>query len=245
MSRILFDNVYDGSYAISSFFRAGKPTTAAIVVSLLTMSSKYDIPILRTEVIEHLESCIPTQLSQLRTCNIKDLFHENNPNDGSIGAFDLEESTFQLLAVALQTNISILLPMLYYECAILSNAKILLLSNKFLLESEVIIKLVVGREKLSKWSHFFGATALFPQVKCSCSACSETRSILFYEWINCRNYSPPQFPRRTIMRGFACIGTEELRGKICNACLKKAENFLAVHGKVFWAELPKIFGLGE
>ncbi|KLO06820.1 hypothetical protein SCHPADRAFT_932844 [Schizopora paradoxa] len=243
------ENVYHLLMALydRNFFRAGKPTTAPIVLSLLIMSSKYDVPVIQSEVIEHLKSYYVTELPQLRKCEIacKDLFCGSTSNDGTAIDFDAEEFAFQLLDAALRMNTLTLLPAIYYECSILPLGKILSLSNKHSLETEVVEKLLAGHEKLTKLSLIFGPKTLSPQTKCKFNSCLEARSTLHVEWLYLRGYKYPDPPRKLIMSGFACVGTAELRAKLCSECLNRTGSLAAEFELLFWTELPTIFGLGD
>ncbi len=179
-------------------------------MSLLCLSSNYYIPCIRREVINHLEVLFPSSLAEWDR-DAEDFFHDD----------DLvpEDADFQLLGAAHQCDAKILLPMLYYICAEHSLDLIFKYSNK--LESEIIRRIVIGRERLSKYSYEFGADALFPQETCQLDACSKVRANLLIEWMAFDQYAPPSFPMTAFQEGISGIGDEELRSHICEACLKK------------------------
>ncbi len=217
-----------------------KPTTLPSISSLLVMTSKYDIPIIRAEVIEHLERYYPTDISQLDKHSIKNLFPGHVSKDSS----NPDEFDFQLLAIALQSNVEILLPMLYYECADKRMADIFRLSKKFKLTSDVLEKIIIGREKLSTWSCYLGVRLLEPRESCNSYACSDAKASLLVEWMKAHSYDPPEFPWQALLDGIAFIGEKELRADVCGYCLDGVANSSVEVRKEFWAEIPHIFGLG-
>ncbi|KLO06818.1 hypothetical protein SCHPADRAFT_932843, partial [Schizopora paradoxa] len=229
-----------------NFFRAGKRTTASIALSLLVMSSKYDVPVIRTEIIEHLKRYYSCNFTNPYELELKDLFCGSKSSDGRANNFDGEEFTFLLLDAALRTSTLSLLPAIYYECAVLPLGKILSLSRKLSFEPEVVEKIMHGRERLSKLSYLFGANTLHPQVKCAYPACLEMRTELFFNWINCLSYKHPEFPKKLVSGGFASIaGTTEMGGKMCPRCIGKAGVAVVEYAATFWSSLPTVFGLGD
>lgn len=209
------------------------------------MSSKYDVPVIRTEVIDHLKCCFATEMRHLSKCELKDLFCESTSSDGTPIAFDAEEFVFQLLDVAVRTNALILLPVIYYEFSALPLVKISTLSAKFSLDREVIDKILSAHEKFMKLSYIFGTKILSPRYRCNSAICTEARPQIFFEWMNCATYKLPEFPKNLISKGLKAFGSEELRGRMCVDCVKKSNAATSEFVSVFWHETPRILGLGS
>ncbi len=89
-----------------SLYDADKLTSIPIILSLLTMSTKYDIPVVRCGIISLLQTGYPNEPSSMYVCY--PFGKESPPKD-----YD-----FQILPVALQCNAKILFPRLHYDCAI-------------------------------------------------------------------------------------------------------------------------------
>ncbi len=135
--------------------------------------------------------------------------------------------------------------MLYYECAVKPLGEILRISKKYNLGDEEIEKIIIGSEKLSKWSYEFGVQALAPHRRCNLNICWGARAEVLVQWMNVHRYDPADFPRQTLPNGIACFGTEEHRSRICGVCLLNATTSLADFRGRFWADVPNVFGFGD
>ncbi|KLO06256.1 hypothetical protein SCHPADRAFT_695050 [Schizopora paradoxa] len=123
-----------------------KPTTLPIILALLNLSTKYDIPVIRQEVIRHLLIHFPSDQEKLDSDVDIPLFDENQETPKDVN--------FQLLASARRCNAGPILPMLFYTCAIEPLETIFEHITRF--ETEDFKRLIVGREQLiSRWIQLF------------------------------------------------------------------------------------------
>lgn len=133
--------------------------------------------------------------------------------------------------------------MLCYECAIESLELILEYSS--LLETEDFKRIVVGRERLSKYSYEFAEIALSPQERCHSEECSKTRVKMLIKWMKFDSYDPPRFALDACLDGLGGIGDTEDRERLCLVCLHDSQDALKDFQNTVWTNLPGIFQLGE
>lgn len=198
------------------------------------MSTKYDIPAVRREVIAQLESYLPSDLDGWD--NIQTRLY-SDPDSVP------KDAEFQLLAAARKFDVQSIILVLCYECAI--NPLEAIFESSDLLGSEDSQRVVIGRERMSKLAYEFGARTLFPQDKCSSRSCSNTRANLLIQWMNFKYYDHPPFNLFTFADGLSGIGDEVLRDKICKACSEKSSTSLEGFREEFWEHMPEVFGLGS
>ncbi|KLO06824.1 hypothetical protein SCHPADRAFT_945787 [Schizopora paradoxa] len=215
------------------FYDVHKPTTLPIITSLLLMSTKYDIPSVRTQVIKRLENYYPNEIVKVFEILAEALFDEDVPDD----------CDFQLLAVAHKCNILRLLPMLFYKCAARSLRTILKYSDN--LEKEILHKILIGREYMLQLSNDFGALLLFPNVKCDSTNCMDTRRAMIEVWGRSSDEYPRLLPIEVIVVGLRLMGAKGNEGNLncCAGCREKSASARSKFKEDFWEDLPNIFGL--
>ncbi|KLO07721.1 hypothetical protein SCHPADRAFT_1001428 [Schizopora paradoxa] len=215
------------------FYNTHEPTKFSVITSLLFMSTKYDIPSIRAQVIKHLQRYYPVHASERFKASDVNLFDEDAPDD-----YD-----FRLLAVAQQCNVRRLLPMLYYECASSSLPSIFKSSDN--LDKETLQKILIGREKLLKLSYDFGILVLFPGEDCATAACFRMRRQMISTWtkIYTPNNNDRQLPIDAISQGLLVMTDRDVA--VCYECFQKSARARADFKYQFWEKLPSIFGLGS
>ncbi|KLO06826.1 hypothetical protein SCHPADRAFT_1002110 [Schizopora paradoxa] len=215
------------------FYDVLKPTTLPIISSLLLMSTKYDIPSVRTQVIKRLENYYPNDIAKAFETPAEVLFDDDVPDD----------CDFQLLAVAHRCNVRRILPMLYYKCAIRDLQFILKSSDD--LEKEVLHKILVGRERLLRLSYDFGVLLLFPSGKCDSNACSDMRRVMIELYTKtASNGQPPQsFPIEAVSSDLMGMDYDQKFCAACDRCARRSTGVREEFKKNFWDDLPNIFGL--
>lgn len=197
------------------------------------MSTKYDIPSIRAQVIKHLQRYYPVHACATFEASDVNLLDEEAPDD-----YD-----FQLLAVAQQCNVRRILPMLYYKCA--SNPLPTIFKSSDNLDKETLQKILIGREKLLKLSYDFGILMLFPGEDCANAACFRMRRQMISTWtkIYARNNDDRQLPIDAISQGLLVMADRDVA--VCSQCFQKSARARSTFKYQFWDELPSIFGLGS
>ncbi|KLO06111.1 hypothetical protein SCHPADRAFT_946373 [Schizopora paradoxa] len=99
--------IYEREY----YDRDNDSTPLEIIIALLLLSTKYDVPSIRSEVVKHLLRHYPTSLTDFDAVddNAHDLFGRKRL-----------DCHFDLLRAALKADVDILLPGLYYACTAFS-----------------------------------------------------------------------------------------------------------------------------
>ncbi|KLO06823.1 hypothetical protein SCHPADRAFT_945786 [Schizopora paradoxa] len=225
----LLMTLYDRDY-----YDIHKRTTLPIIVSLLSMSTKYDIPTLRTHVINQLEKYFPVHVERA--------IEEEGTNEPLFEPGVSKDCDLQLLAVAQRCNVRRLLPMLYYKCAI-SKLRFILASSDNL-EKDVLHKIIIGRERLVELSYDFGVLFLFPSEQCKSEICPQMRRGLIEIWTRTSDLGPRRFPIFMISKTFTSVMNDHLLKFACEICAQKSARAREEFKTKFWDELPKIFGLG-
>ncbi|KLO07723.1 hypothetical protein SCHPADRAFT_894412 [Schizopora paradoxa] len=224
--------LYDREY-----HQTNKPTTLPIILALLSLSTKYDIPTLRREVIDHLAIFYPSRLTKGLRYPGTSLFKKKYviPKDAN----------FQLLAAARRYDARPILPMLFYECAVEPWDSIFEYSK--LLDSEDFQRIITGREKLSTGIYKFGRTVLHPHdsFHCSSGVCSKARMDLFIQWMENGEYNPQAYPLEACANGLSGIGEEEDLVNLCPGCVSGTPQLLEYFQWVFWDALPAVFRLDD
>ncbi|KLO06258.1 hypothetical protein SCHPADRAFT_838281 [Schizopora paradoxa] len=216
------------------FYDIHEPAKFSVITSLLFMSTKYDIPSIRTQVIKHLEKYYPVRLSETFQTSDRGLFDKDAPVD-----YD-----FQLLAVAQQCNVRRLLPMMYYKCASRCVQRIFMSSDNF--DKDTLQRILTGREILLKLSYDFGIVVCFPDEGCASEACWKARRTMIRVWTNvpAPNNNARFLPIDAIFDGLRVMLNQKKYPYICDSCFKKSAEARENFKDVFWADLPHIFGLG-
>ncbi|KLO08389.1 hypothetical protein SCHPADRAFT_893904 [Schizopora paradoxa] len=89
------------------FFRVHEQSTVPIVTGLLNLSNKYDVPDLRYDVVKHLQRYFPSTLEEYKLRDNHKIFAH----------FD-DADLHRLLALAHHCNARVVLPVLFYLCAL-------------------------------------------------------------------------------------------------------------------------------
>ncbi|KLO07731.1 hypothetical protein SCHPADRAFT_859791 [Schizopora paradoxa] len=224
------EDVYHILMAIydSRFYRAQKPSTLPIILSLVRMSTKYDFPSIRDEVTSHLEPQYPTDLKLLK---VRDSAHL---------VLDFkEEDDFQLLVVAEQCNVKAILPLLYLDCAALPLDDILSASEAVDLQRSSFLRILRGHEQLSKYTNQYGTLAFLPEQSCM-RTCQSARIKLFAKYVK----DPPKYAVHRLLLGNEPDDYENLRPSVCEICTKASSEALKAFQSEVWNAIPGMFELG-
>lgn len=219
------------------YYHANKPTTLPVILALLYLSTKYDIPSIWGEVKRHLELYYPSDPSKW----------SRNPDTPlySDGYILPKDAGFQLLAAVRHCGPFSIMPMLCYECAVKPFYFIFRCYDILDPNENDFERVVVGRERLLKYSYEFGEKALFPQEKCQFRNCSETRTEMLVKWMDLDEDGPPRLVLDACLDGLKGIGDIEDHEDLCLACLQKSKEVLQEFQKMLWTNLPDLFGLIE
>ncbi|KLO06257.1 hypothetical protein SCHPADRAFT_946238 [Schizopora paradoxa] len=213
-----------------------KPTSLPIILALLNLSTKYDIPVIRREVIQHLAIYYPSESEKWVNVHETPLFGEiyDTPKDAN----------FQLLISARRCNAGPILPMLFYSCAIESLDTIF--NHLHQLDATDLKRIISGRELLlTTWIPLFGTRVLRPQQRCKSAACSDARIRMFAHWVESCESESRKFPLAACCGGLRGIGNEEEYKKLCTFCINESTDSLDFFESTFWDVLPFIFALDE
>ncbi len=189
---------------------------------------------MRNKVTNHLARVYPSNLDCMPGRNLNDLFvdHKSTPDDYE----------FQLLAIAQRCNVKILLPMLYFECALQCLEFILESCTRNQIRDQ--LTLILGHEHLSKLSFEFGVKAFATQKACISSRCSRSRTKMFMKYMDFDSYDIPTFPVVALLERGTAVGNEELRASVCSECSEKSVTSLEDFRSEVWENMPEIFDLG-
>lgn len=207
-------------------------TSLSILTSLIVMSAKYDFDDIRSEIVKHLKRYF--------TDNIADFDKEKETN-----LFLNPPSYYpiELLSVARSLDTPIILPSLFYLCAIQPLPTILTSSNILTWDDYEI--LINGREQMLKFMYEVGTATILNQTKkCTFAACLQKKVRLLVEHTQNSVHEPPSFPLNTLPRGMFGV----LEGEHEDLCLSCANRYKAAHQNVrkeFWKFMPLIFKCGQ
>ncbi len=197
------------------------------------MSTKYDAPEIRSELIDHLAQLYPDTLSAYERRRLKDLFSEDD--------FPVDQD-FWLLSLAKRCDARILLPALFYSCAIQPLDDIL--NSSAIIEQEDFNTIISGRERMMKGSYEVATLALLQGKKCRSNECAVLRSSLVVGHIDFKTYTPPPFPLQVSHDGALPVDAA-VRANLCKTCVTNYRDALKSNRKRFWKDLPGIFNLGN
>ncbi len=208
-------------------------TTLAILTSLVVMSTKYDCQVIRSEIVQHLMQHYPNKLED---------FEEEEEKPKTLFSEISAVQNFRFLSVALKLHTPVLLPLMFYACAI-HPLKVIFASYNVLrqFDRETII---LGRECMTKFAYEAGMMALHPVLKCKSLLCFERRSQVIAKHVNFGSFAPPIFPLQMSPEGiFAVDGGN--RAEICRPCLHCYVVRLKDVQINFWSCLPTMFNLDD
>ncbi|KLO07722.1 hypothetical protein SCHPADRAFT_945014 [Schizopora paradoxa] len=217
------------------YHQINKPTTLPKILSLLALSTKYDVPAIRREVIQHLEIYYPTRPKKWSKQYDTPLFDEMHDTP--------KDFKFQLLAAALLFDVKRILPMLFYECAIEPWDAIF--ESSSLLDAENYRRIVMGRERLASAVYKFGKIVLRPHEQCQSDVCSRTRMELFVRWLDFNEYTQHIHPLDACADGLHGLGQAEDLAKLRQSCVNKTPHSLSYFECIVWDALPDVFRLDE
>ncbi|KLO04558.1 hypothetical protein SCHPADRAFT_947612 [Schizopora paradoxa] len=222
-----------------SFFRAHQPSTRTFAVfsSLVTMGAKYDVGEIRSELVEFLVDFFPTTLDAFDKEKSSEIFSDTR-----------EGQAFWLLRAAKQfLNEPTLLPSLYYACA--SQPLWTIFSLSHLLDRHDVEIIIVGREKMLRYSHRV-ATALFHpyadgHLRCSSDCLNAKASILqAYPDSNSDSSWHPPFPLEIAIDGALAVNPDTSTN-VCYSCNMNYRSSIKAIREMLWRDLPYIFQLGS
>ncbi len=207
-------------------------TTMPILTSLVVMSVKYDFHDIRSEIVKHLMHHFPSKLADFEREKENDLFSEPITNQH-----------FLLLSHARSLNAPILLPLIFYCCAIRPLPAIFELSS--LLTKFDYEAIIYGRETMSKFSYEYGMLMLqaLPTERCYSTKCHEKRLALLHEHVEETTFGPPLFPLQLSPEGIYAAGGGQYR-EICRSCVDVYVNVLKSVRQAFWNILPNTVSFG-
>lgn len=202
-------------------------TTLGILMSLIEMSAKYDCQDIRSEVLKHLMKEYPDNIADFDKEKTTELFSDPP-----------EDYNFQLLSVAHKLDEPLVLPLMYYRCAIRPLDFIFKASGN--LPKVTAERIISGREKLMKFSYEAGTAALLPQTKCRSFECVEKRAALLVQHFGNTTFDPPTFALEMTDQGiFAIDGGKH--AEICKPCIRNYKEALKGVREDLWGQLPVIF----
>ncbi|KLO06821.1 hypothetical protein SCHPADRAFT_1002106 [Schizopora paradoxa] len=216
------------------FYNGRSRATVEIMSSLLLMSTKYDIPSIRKQVIEELEKYYPHDIGKA--------FGTTETWPERFGDVP-DEVDFLFLAVVLRCNVRRLLPMILYQCAVESMPFILESSD--IIDKETLHKILIGRERLVEMTYDIGFLLLFPSEGCESENCFQARRTLCEVFTRSRGIHSGVFPISAIKYSLKSKSkNHEAFRSACNTCALKSSRAREQFKTKFWDELPEIFGLG-
>ncbi len=136
----------------------------------------------------------------------------------------------------------ILLPMLYFECAAQPLEDILKAFESNDVQRQDQTNLILGHERLSKYSYQFGVKVFAPQKPCNSTTCSKARAKLFMKYVDFNSYEPPDFPIDELLEEESASGNEELRG---GPFVRTAQKSPPRHWRAFRMQFWKNLYLGS
>ncbi|KLO07733.1 hypothetical protein SCHPADRAFT_1001440 [Schizopora paradoxa] len=211
------------------FYSAHKPTTLPVFLSLIRMGTKYNFSHILDEISLHIKLAYPTDLDSMVERTYEELFvcYDNN-ND------------FQLLLVAEQCDMKILLPMLYFDCADSSLSTILEESKDLDLPNSILLKILRGYEKISRYATQRGIRSFSPHRKCTLS-CQTARMELFANYTE----NPPYFSVHDLLQRNPIKVDKNLRLSVCENCEKASFDASEDLRLEIWNAIPSMFELGS
>lgn len=195
------------------------------------MSAKYDCQDIRSEIVQHLKVYYPDKLEDFDKEKEKPLF------SSQLAAHD-----FRLLSVTRNLNAPVVLPLMFYFCAI-RPLDVIFKAYETLTPSEMEL-IILGREKLTKSSYEAGVASFLPMKHCASSACYEKRVSLIDAHVDYGTYSPPIFPLQTTRQDIVAADQEKFV-QICGSCLEHYQVSVFGVRDEFWESLPEIFKMGS
>ncbi|KLO07730.1 hypothetical protein SCHPADRAFT_881260 [Schizopora paradoxa] len=213
------------------FYSARRPTTLPIILSLLRMSTKYNLSGIRNAVKNHLERVYPNDIEIMNDRDFGDLFE-----DYTNITLDYE---FQLLVAAQRSNLKTVIPMLYFECSTAPLDTILKAVEGLRLEKQQIKKFLRGHEHMEKLAYEYGIHRFAPRRYCS-YPCSSARTELLVRYMTDR----PPYPIQSLLRNEDAIENDELRAAICSTCCKAISETMKAFRLEIYNSIPGLFGLG-
>ncbi len=202
-------------------------TTLEILTSLIVMSVKYNCQDIRSEIVKHLMKFYPDNLADFDREKTEALFRDP-PADHD----------FQLLSVARKLDAPIILPLMFYFCAV--HPLQFIFKNSNYLSKKDMRRVIHGRERLMKFSYEAGTVALLPDKKCASVACFEKRAELLTKYIDHATFDPPTPPLKVPFEGILAVDGGS-HPAVCESCVECYINTLKEVREDFWKDLPTVF----
>lgn len=216
----------------SRFFDAYRKTDINVILGLLRISTKYEIGILRSDVMQLLKTCYPSYLANFDklNCDHKQPSYSPLLIKGSFGEELQPDDSFRLLSLALQIKANSILPFLSYTCACFDVDVITSMVTSNALDSTDALTLLVGRHKLIVSYYKSMHTHILQQV---CSGCC--RSFL------ARLGESPNW----VDMPYGIVNLKDLQACACSDCWKSIKSKVQIIRDEYWKEIPRAFGLGD
>lgn len=209
----------------------------SIISSLLVMSTKYDVPIIRRDTIQHLSLYFPNNLE-----TFDDLRDHGSTRPQGLFGNEGDCDYFKLLSAARRGSAEILLPALMYLCST-EDTKVLF-EHQNVISSEDFHAILKARRLLEINANTIGLAFMLHSDYCRGVGCQITKSELFqvyYERPNAygKPYSALDRPINVLE------GWNGERGQVCYFCVEYCREKLQEARRSCWEYLPEIFGLGS
>ncbi|KLO05408.1 hypothetical protein SCHPADRAFT_946941 [Schizopora paradoxa] len=198
------------------------------VTSLLSISSKYDFQDVRSDVVHHLQSLLPSTLEKYQASRI---------HEGVL----VPRQLFDLLLAAVRCDVPLIIPALSYLCARIPLPRTVSLLHE--LPNECMERFLLGRDWLCGVSQIILKRSLrvTKTRRCGSSRCLEGfRALVEEKFPN----NGPRFififdvPERGILEGIRLEDRE-----ICGECAEKYTKMLKSSKNRVWNSLSKAFSL--
>lgn len=216
----------------SRFFETYRKTDIHVILGLLRISSKYEIGILLSDVIQQLKACYPSYLANFDKLNRdhKQPLYSPSLIRGTFGEALLPEDSFRLLNLALQIKANSILPLLSYTCACFDVDVITSMITSNVLDSTDALTLLVGRHKLIASYHKLMNTHILQRVCPSCCRSIITRVGKSPSWVD---------------MPYGIVNLNSLQACFCSDCWKFFKHSIQTVRDEYWKEIPRAFGLGD